>query len=133
MAERRFALLVAASPNRMPSVGADGRKDILAPRTVEEAAWNWLTQGARTGLLHKQGPSGVRVVESSIYRGPPWEIDTASGKVTVRKGDWLIGIIAENETVWQALKNRTLNAASVQGSMARRPPRPKTLKRQRTE
>lgn len=134
----RYLLMVAASPNRLPARGADGRVDLMSERVIEQACWGWLAKGARTGLLHKRGKTGeeppFRVVESYVYRNrKPWRLRAPDGTVvTIRQGDWLVGGIARPD-VFEAVLAGELNGASVQGSMLRRPVSQTTLKRQRAE
>lgn len=131
--ESRFLLMVGYSPNRMPLKGADGYVDIASPDLIEKACWRFMANGAGAGLMHKAGgENAFRVVENSVYRGPDWTFIAADGsEQTIRKGDWLIGVIASPE-VWEDYKKGVYGSGSLQGSAKRMDPRPETLARQRS-
>ncbi|MER3439302.1 MAG: hypothetical protein C4346_17895, partial [Chloroflexota bacterium] len=104
--ERRYTLAVAYPANEV-----DAHGDTISPDELEQAAWNFLRRGGNVGLLHQPGTEGAGdVVESYIYRGPPWEI---SGE-RVEPGDWLIGVLWRPD-VWEMIKKGELQGFSIQG------------------
>lgn len=132
--ERRYVLGLAY-PAMRADVGkaADGHRDFVAAETLEEAAWSWMAKGRNIGLGHADGTDGAGVVvESYIYRGPDWTVDTADGSTQVIKaGDWLVGTVFPPAT-WDAIKAGRFNGFSPQGSGRRTVPSPDRLERVRT-
>ncbi len=67
------------------------------------------------------------MVESHIHRAPKWVLKAADGsKYTVRKGDWLLGVIWTPDT-WELIKAGHIRGVSPQGSAQRRMPPAETL------
>lgn len=133
--ERRYTLGLAYPANRADrSVAADGFRDFAPAEVLENAAWSYLKKGAKVGLLHHKGTEGRgAVVESYIYRGPDWEIDTPSGeKVMIKAGDWLMGIIWDS-LAWDGIKRRKLTGLSPQAKVRRRIPSAETLANLRSD
>ena len=133
--EQRFLLMVGYSPNRLPRKGADGFLDTISPALAEKACWRFMLNGAGAGLMHKSGgENAFRVVENYVYRNDePWILKAADGSTqTIRKGDWLIGVIATPE-VFADFKAGKYGSGSIQGSASRRRATPETLARQRSE
>jgi Putative phage serine protease XkdF len=127
--ERRYTLGLSYPANRADrAVAADGFRDFAKADVLENAAWSYLRKGAKVGLLHHKGTEGRgQVVESYIYRGPDWEIDTPSGeKVMIKAGDWLMGIIWDS-LAWRAIKTGKLTGLSPQAKVRRRIPSPEDL------
>jgi hypothetical protein len=117
--EARFVLGIAyqAGPDPRIAKGADGYRDYFTAEELEKAAWSFLRGGALMGLFHADGTTGAaRAVESYIWRGGPW--DLGNGTV-VRKGDWLIGAICD-EQAWQLVKSGRVTGFSPQGAAKRR-------------
>lgn len=132
--EKRFLLMVGYSPNRMPKRGADGFVDIASPEVVEKACWRFMVNGAGAGLMHKAGgEKAFKVVENSIYRNDePWVVTAVDGtQQTIRKGDWLIGVICSPQ-VYDDFKAGKYGSGSLQGGASRMAARPETLARQRS-
>lgn len=122
--ERRYTLGLAYPANR-PDVGkaADGFRDFVSERVLEDAAWSYLRKGAGVGLHHAHGTDGHgTVVESYLYRGPDWRV----GDTVIKAGDWLLGVVWDEQT-WPSVKSRELNGLSPQGKAARRTPSPESL------
>jgi len=104
--ERRYTLAVAYPANEI-----DAHGDYMTPEELEEAAWNYLRKSRKIGLMHKDGTEGAgEVVESYIYRGPPWEVNGER----VEPGDWLLGIIWTPEA-WERIKKGEFTGLSLQG------------------
>lgn len=99
-AEQRYALGVAYPANQV-----DGHGDFARPEVVEAMAWDFMRNGQQIGFYHADGTLGhADVVESYIYRGPDWECgDVGGGAQTIRSGDWLLGVIFD-EQAWPAAK-----------------------------
>ena len=110
--ERRYVLGLAYGPGRL-----DGHGEYMAPQTVEDAAWGFLSEGGRRiGLQHADGTEGVaEVVESYVYRGPDWETtDAQGGTQVIKAGDWLIGAVFD-EPAWRLVKSGRLTGWSIDG------------------
>lgn len=133
--ERRYSLGLAY-PAFRPDVGkaADGFRDFVSERTLEESAWSYMQKSLRVGLDHSAGRTTeghATVVESYIYRGPDWHIKSADGdEKVIKAGDWLLGLTWD-ESGWADIKNRRRNGLSPQGKAARRTPSPESLARLR--
>ena len=120
--EARFVLGLAYPADR-PDVGRalDGHRDVASADVVEAAAHNWMRKSLKAGLWHKSGTTGrVQVVESYIYRNPtPWvTTDVAGRHAVIRKGDWIVGAILDEEA-WAAAKAGAIDGFSPQGSATR--------------
>jgi hypothetical protein len=123
-AEARYTLGVAYPANR-PDVGvaADGFQDFAGTDVLEKAAWSFMQKGGAIGLHHADGTEGHgTVVESYVYRGPDWDHDG----YTVKSGDWLIGVVWDDET-WPLVKSGRIRGFSPQGAARRRAPTPEAL------
>jgi site-specific DNA-adenine methylase len=104
--ERRYTLGVV-----YPVREVDAHGDYTTPAELERAAWEYMRKSRKVGLMHRPGTEGAgEVVESYIYRGPPWEIN---GQV-VEPGDWLMGVIWR-EDVWPLIKEGQITGFSLQG------------------
>ena len=117
-APRRFVLGVAYGPNDL-----DGHEEFMTPQTVEDAAWSFMDDdGRQIGLYHADGTLGhARVVESSVYRGPDWEMtDAAGGTQVVKAGDWLLGAIFDPQA-WAMVLAGKVQGWSIDGAGRRRP------------
>lgn len=122
--ERRYTLGLAY-PAMRPDVGkaADGYRDFVSARTLEDAAWSYLRKGAGVGLHHAHGTDGHgTVVESYLYRGPDWPV----GNTVIKASDWLIGVVWDADT-WPLIKSGRLNGFSPQGQARRATPTPEVL------
>lgn len=124
--ERRFTLCLAW-PALKPDVAkaADGRRDYARPEVIEQTAWAWMEKSRTVGLYHSDGvEAGVgTVVESSIYRGPDWQVRPDA---LIKAGDWLIGTIW-SPGAWTLWKSGLLNGMSPQGLAQRRPADPSVV------
>ena len=123
--EKRYTLGLAYGAN-LPDVGKakDGHRDFAGPDVLEEAAWAYMRKGAKVGLSHKAGTDGAgEVVESYIWPAGEW---VAPNGFTVRKGDWLLGVIWDPPT-WADIKAGRFNGLSMQGDARRRVPTPEAL------
>ena len=127
--EDRFLLMVGYSPNRMPHRGADGYLDLASPRVVEKACWNFMTNGAGAGLMHKAGgEDAFRVVENYVYRNPvPWILKAADGsEQVIEEGDWVIGVVCSKQ-VYEDYKAGKYGSGSIQGRAQRAPASSETI------
>lgn len=127
--ERRYTLALAypaLKPDR--GVAADGYRDFATPDAVEDAAWAYLRKGAAVGLWHAQGTENAGTcVESYVYRGPDWHIDSPDGSAQVIKaGDWLVGVVW-TPRAWDLIKSGRITGVSMQGTATRRKPDAATL------
>lgn len=127
--ERRYTLALAypaLKPDR--GVASDGFRDFATPQAVEDAAWAYLRKGAAVGLWHAEGTENSGTcVESYVYRGPDWRIDSPDGSVQVIKsGDWLVGVVW-TPRAWDLIKSGHITGVSMQGTATRRRPDPATL------
>lgn len=127
--ERRYTLGLAYPANR-PDKGtaADGFRDFVSERVLEDSAWSYLRKGAAVGLRHDDGTEGHgTVVESYIWRGPDWHL----GDTVIKAGDWLVGVVWDEDT-WPLIKSGRLNGFSPQGSASRRVPSIESLAKLRS-
>jgi Putative phage serine protease XkdF len=127
--EKRYTLTcVYPALKADAAVAADGWRDFAGPDAIEDAAWSYLRKGGQVGLWHLDGTTGSgEVVESYIYRGPDWTLTAADGSTqTVRKGDWVAGIIWTPEA-WDLIKTGKIRGVSMQGTATRRMPSPEAL------
>lgn len=127
--ERRYTLALAypaLRPDR--GVASDGFRDFATPEAVEDAAWAYLRKGAAVGLWHARGTENSGTcVESYVYRGPDWQIDSPDGSQQVIKaGDWLVGVVWTPQA-WDLIKSGRITGVSMQGTATRRKPDPATL------
>lgn len=122
--ERRYTLTVAYPADKADVARAqDGHRDFASKESVERAAWNYMLKSRVISLWHEQGTDGAGdVVESYVYRGPDWAIKAADGaEVTVKSGDWLLGILWSEDT-WPLVKQGRIRGVSPEGSARRRKP-----------
>lgn len=109
---KRYTLGVAYAPNHPDvAVAADGRRDMISPEELEEAAWRFMAH-RDVGIEHRPGPKAGTVVESYIYRGPKWVV---SDRLTVVPGTWLVGIVWE-PWAWADVQAGRIRGLSPQGS-----------------
>lgn len=123
--EQRYTLGVAFAPHRPTDIvhkGADGKRDIIRSRAIEDAAWNFIRKGAKIGLWHADGTEGHgQVVESYVYRGPDWTITASDGSTQVVKaGTWLCGATWD-VPAWALIQSGALNGYSPDGRALRQP------------
>lgn len=130
--EKRFALFVAYSPNKLPARGADGKLDVASPEVLEEACWKFALNGLKVGVDHKPGgEDAARVVENFVWRGAPWHVVAPDGtEEVVSEGDWCVGLVFSPDA-WEDFKAGRWGGVSLQGTAKRKAPTPETLKRQR--
>lgn len=119
--ERRYTLGVAYGAN-LPDVGRalDGFRDFASEQTVQDAAWAFIGKSRNIGVGHLEGTDGSgTVVESYCWPADDWTTTAADGTTqTVRKGDWLLGVVWSPET-WPLVKSGQLRGYSPQGSARR--------------
>lgn len=126
-AAQRYTLSVGYPADLADALRArDGHRDFASRVEVEKAAWNYMRNGPKVGLLHADGTEGTGdLVESYIYRGPDWDVD---GQI-IKDGDWLIGVVW-NQPTWDAIEAGRLRGTSLQGSAGgRRTPSPADVAR----
>lgn len=130
--ERRYTLGLAYPANRPDrGVAADGHRDFVSARVLEDAAWSYLRKGAAVGLDHSTDPSVEgrgTVVESYIWPGDDWK----TGNTVIKKGDWLLGVVWQPDT-WPLVKAGRLNGFSPQGRARRGTPTPETIEKLRRD
>lgn len=126
----RYLLTVVYSCHKRPGRGADRRLDVVSPRVLELGAWQFMRNGGRVGMFHEPGHEGAAtLVESSIYRGPPWDVH-GDGSVVIKAGDWLAGLIL-TPPAWALYKSGKIRGVSLQGDADRKPASAATLARQK--
>ena len=131
-AEKRYVLglVYPAGPRAHITKGVDGSTDFIAADALEEAAWQFMRDGAKTGTAHvsRMGlprVSAGEVVESYLWPAgaPDWTTTDINGReVVIKSGDWLLGAILPPDK-WSGVKNRTFDGWSMQGTGRRRTPR----------
>jgi Putative phage serine protease XkdF len=131
VASQRFTLSVGYPAELADFQKArDGHRDFANRDEVEKAAWGYMRNGAKVGLLHGDGTEGAgEVVESYIYRA---DADWVIGDQIVKSGDWLVGIVWDEPT-WAEIEAGRLNGTSLQGSGARRAPSPSDMPKVKTQ
>jgi hypothetical protein len=129
--EKRFTLGVAYPANKPDvSKAADGHRDFISPESLEQTAWEYM-ESRQVGIGHVDGTEGHgTVVESYIYRGPDWDIPTASGSQVIKAGDWLLGV-RWDEQAWAEIKAGRLDGFSPQGLARRSAASPEQLQQLR--
>ena len=128
--ERRFTLGLGY-PAMRPDVGkaADGFRDFVGHDALEKTAWEWTKSYRNVGLHHADGTDfSGDVVESYIYRGPDWEINSPvdGSPQVIKSGDWLVGVVW-SEQAWPLVKQGLVNGWSPQGGARRSTPGPERL------
>lgn len=109
---RRYTLGVA-----YPAAELDAHGDFATAEDLELAAWNYLARHRQAGVMHEDGTEGAGVVvESYIYRGPPWRV---AGQ-EVSPGDWLLGVVWD-EATWERIQRGELTGFSIQGTAVLEP------------
>jgi hypothetical protein len=123
--EQRYTLGLAYPAMRPDSArAADGHIDFVSEEVLEKTAWNWMAKSRDVNLHHQGGTSGhATVVESYIYRGPDWLIESPMDgkKYAIKAGDWLLGTVWD-EYGWNLVKNGYINGWSPQGGAKRATP-----------
>jgi hypothetical protein len=67
------------------------------------------------GLMHQANTEQHGTpIESYLYSGPDWEIEKGNKKSVVKEGDWLMGVLWDNDS-WAAIKSGKLRGYSLQG------------------
>lgn len=116
--EQRFVLGLAYQAGRDERIekGLDDGRDYFTAAELEKAAWSFLRNGPVVGTFHVDGTEGAAtVVESAIYRGPPWDVGDG---LVIKSGDWLVGAILD-EPAWQLYKAGRVTGWSPQGQARR--------------
>jgi Putative phage serine protease XkdF len=123
---QRYCLGIAYQANRNPLIakGQDGGRDFLTPESLEQAAWEFISNGPRVGMFHLDGTetdgggdATATVVESYIYRpDQPWDL---GGGAVVNKGDWLLGAVL-SPVAWDMHQRGLITGWSPQGIAKRR-------------
>lgn len=103
-ADQRIVTGVVLRPNMIDSQG-----DSMTPQDVEQAAHYYMENARVTGLRHKQKMPGA-VLESYIA---PAEFKL--GKGMVKKGDWVLSMRIDDESVWEKVLSGEYRAFSVGG------------------
>lgn len=130
--ERRYTLGVAYPAMKTDvSRAADGHRDFVSPEALEKTAWEWMDKRRAINLFHKSGDQfdgHGTVVESYIYRGPDWTVDSpVDGKpYVIKAGDWLMGC-QWSDYAWALVKAGLVNGWSPEGSATRTIPTPERL------
>lgn len=126
---KRYTLTMGYPANKADQgVALDGNIDFAGPDAIEKAAWDYM-QNPEVGLWHDDGTTtgAGRVVESYIYRGPDWAIKAVNdSEVTIKAGDWLLGIVWGEET-WPDVVEGRIGGTSMEGTAARRKPSPEAV------
>jgi hypothetical protein len=100
-----------------PADRVDGDKhgDFASAENVRKACWGFNRNRMAVGLMHQKGTEEHGTpVESYIYSGPDWEIEKGDKKTIVKSGDWLMGVLWDNDS-WAAIKSGKLRGYSLQG------------------
>jgi hypothetical protein len=110
--DERFVLGVVLEPETMDSQG-----DIYSAEEIRKSAYRFMAHYQNTGLMHESLINEhVRIVESFVAPA-----DVEIGGQTVKKGTWLMGVIVEDDVLWNAVKAGQLTGFSIGGSAVRTP------------
>lgn len=120
--ERRYTLGVAYPAMKADTaVALDGHIDFASAAAIEKTAWEWMSKHREIGLFHKNGTEGhAQVVESYIYRGPDWTIESPidGNSYVVKAGDWMLGTVWD-EHGWELVKAGLVRGWSPEGGARR--------------
>jgi Putative phage serine protease XkdF len=122
--EKRYTLGLAYPALVAPGKGADGFNDFISEEALEKAAWEWMANRREIGLFHQDGLDGqATVVESYIWRGPTWTIQSPvdGSTVAIKSGDWMLGTIWNKEG-WELVKAGLVQGWSPEGGARRAKP-----------
>lgn len=89
--------------------------DVFPADDVEKAAHNFMLKSQEVFVSHEE-QAPARPVESFIA-----PTDFTFGENEVKKGDWIVGIKIENETLWKLAKEGKIGGLSVGGRAKRIP------------
>jgi len=112
--EKKVMIGIVLEPDEV-----DAQNDTIRPEIIERAGFNFLADfgkvgGTRLGLMHKKfGDIGLELVMSWIAL----EDTTINGK-PVKKGSWLMGVRATDDSIWQKVKRGDLTGFSIGGVAA---------------
>ena len=133
--EQRYTLGLAYPAMRLDrGVAADGHIDFVGESALEKTAWRWLADHRDINLFHKGETVGhAHPVESYIYRGPDWTIESPlDGKTYVIKaGDWMLGTVWDQHG-WDLVKSGKVRGWSPEGAAKRSRPTAARLAELRT-
>lgn len=122
--EKRYTLGLAYPALVAPGKGADGFNDFISEEALERAAWEWMTKSRQIGLFHQDGLDGqATVVESYIWRGPTWTVQSPvdNSTVAIKSGDWMLGTVWNKEG-WELVKAGLVQGWSPEGGAQRSKP-----------
>jgi Putative phage serine protease XkdF len=128
--EKRFTLSVGYPAYKADvGVAVDGHRDFAGERATEEACWEFM-KSQDVGLGHEGGGGRGVIVENYVYRNPvPWVVKAADdSKQVIKAGDWLIGIIWDQQA-WDMIQKGEITGTSMQGKARRRQPDAASLER----
>jgi hypothetical protein len=93
----------------------DAQSDTYSVADVRKAAFEYMEQFQKTGLMHQKDVSKqVSVVES--YLAP---VDMVIGDSHIKAGTWLLGVHVLSDTLWKAVKSGSLTGFSIGGYAVR--------------
>lgn len=115
----------AAAPEEHYVLGAvlvpeqvDAQGEVYSADVIRDSAFNWLSDFRNIDIQHKVfvGPRTVRVVES--YIAPQ---DLQFGERIVKQGTWLLAVIVEDDSLWEAIKRGEFTGFSMNGLSRKEP------------
>lgn len=110
--EERFVYGVVAEPDEVDTQG-----DTQSAEEIRQAAHRFMAEFGTLGVQHKTFVAGrMRILESFIA---PADFEI-SGE-TVKRGSWLLGVRAEDDQIWTAVKSGSLTGFSFGGEAVREP------------
>lgn len=108
--EQRYVLGVVLEPEVI-----DAQHDIYSEDEVRKSAHTFMTEYRNAGLQHQTLVNDkVRIVESYLT---PADMDL-NGQA-VKKGTWLMGMVIDDDTIWEAVKSGAITGFSIGGSAVR--------------
>lgn len=119
--EKRILMGAALIPNKQiyRKFGEDEFYVFFSEATVKQASELFLKQGNQSNatLQHKDKIDGMTVVESWIIDNPEMDKSKEYG-FSLPKGTWMISMKAENDAVWQDVKDGKVKGFSIEGYFA---------------
>jgi len=104
--EKHLVYGVVYEPDRVDTDGDSAGAD-----AIEEAAHEYLADFSDINLMHER-PLGDRVQVVESYIAPT---DFNMGTDYIKKGSWVMVVHISDDTLWQAVKDKQLNAFSIEG------------------
>lgn len=107
--EKRLATFVVLEPQDADGTTNDLHLDWYDAETVEKACHNFNRTCRKANILHLMDTTGFEFIESYVT---PSEMKI--GDMVVKSGTWIATIYAEEDWIWDGIKDGTFNGLSIQ-------------------